>query len=363
MELDLRECHGTDYRGAREPARTRARPSSMKIKARRAGAVSAADSHAAVSRTVSSCAALLAGAGLLLIAGCSGATTSSSSANVGSRGPAFSAPSATAGGLHAAGGAVRGPAAPATSGQADTARLVPASQSIVYTANLTVQVRSAMGAAARAASYIAGAGGYTAAEQARAARSRQRARVSLTLKVPVPGYPAALAALGRLGRQTALGQQSSDVTQQVADVSSLVTSQEDEIAQLRALLSRAGSVSGLLQVQQQLGTDESQLESLQAQQRALDRETTYATIAVLLLGPQPRLAPARHAAARHGFGAGLAAGWHGLARATGWLLTAAGAVLPFAVVIAILGGLGYAGRHRLARLTRLTRRRPAEPAA
>jgi hypothetical protein len=255
---------------------------------------------------------------------------------------------------------VPAPSAAATgagAGQADAARLAPASQSIVYTATLTVHVRDAMGAAGQAARYAAGAGGYTAAEQAQAASARQRARVSLTLKIPVPGYPAALGALGRLGRQTALHQQSADVTEQVADVSSLVTSEEAEIAQLRGLLSKAGTVSDLLQVQQQLGSDESQLESLQAQQRALDHETAYATISMVLLGPVP-VAAARAPAGRHGFGTGLAAGWHGLARATAWLLTALGAVLPFAVVLAVLGALGYAGWRRVAR-----RRRPVEPAA
>ena len=245
----------------------------------------------------------------------------------------------------------------AGAGQAGLVRLAPASQSIVYTATLTVRVASAMGAAARAASYAAGAGGYTAGEQARAGSARQRAQVSLTLKVPVPGYQAALGTLGRLGRPTALHQQSADVTGQVADVTSLVTSEKAEIAQLRGLLSRAGTVTGLLQVQQQLGSDESQLESLQAQQRALDRETAYATITVLLLGPPPVAARPREAG-RHSFGTGLAAGWHGLARATAWVLTALGAVLPFAVVLAALGGLGYAGWRWAGR-----RRRPAEPAA
>jgi hypothetical protein len=323
----------------------------MKIKARRA-----ARGRAVAPRAVSSCAALLAGAGLLLLTGCAGnAGTSTASAPSGHR--------AVAG----AGAAVPAPAGPQfgnagdsgtpAGGQADAARLAPLSQSIVYTASLTVRVRSAMGAATRAASYTTGAGGYTAAEQAQAAGARQRARVSLTLKVPVPGYAAALGALGRLGRQTALHQQSADVTEQVADVSSLVTSEEAEIAQLRALLSRAGTVGGLLQVQQQLGSDESQLESLQAQQRALDHETAYATISVLLLGPQP-VAAARRPAARHGFGTGLAAGWHGLARATAWVLTALGSVLPFAVVLAVLGGLGYAGWRWVGR-----RRRPVEPAA
>jgi hypothetical protein len=330
----------------------------MNITARRA-----ARGRATAPRAVSSCAALLAGAGLLLLPGCAGRAGSSSSASSSSR-SAVSAGGAPAAGPAGAPAAVPSSvphaavgAASTAGGQADAAALVPAGQSIVYTANLTVQVRSAMGAAGRAARYATGAGGYTATEQAQAGTARHRARVSLTLKVPVPGYGAALGALGALGRQTALRQQSSDVTEQVADVSSLVTSEQAEIAQLRALLSRAGTVSGLLQVQQQLGTDESQLESLQAQQRALDHETSYATISVLLLGPLPKPAAAHRTAARHGFGTGLAAGWHGLARATAWVLTAAGAVLPFAVVIAVLGGLGYAGWRWVGR------RRRVEPAA
>jgi Domain of unknown function (DUF4349) len=330
----------------------------MKIMARRA-----AHGHAVVSRAVTPCAALLAGAGLLLLTGCAGAsnsTASSSGVSSSSRSSARGAAGAVPGPGAPAAAPVSGPAPAGASGQADAARLAPVSQSIIYIANLTVDVRSAMAAAAAAATYVAGAGGYTAAEQAQAGGSRQRARVSLTLKVPVPGYQAALGALGRLGHQTALSQQSTDVTQQVADVGSRVTSEQAEIAQLRGLLSRTGSVTDLLQVQQQLSSDESQLESLLAQQRALDHETTYATISMLLRGPAPRLAAVRRPA-RHGFGTGLVAGWHGLAHATGWLLTAVGAVLPFAVVLAAVGGLAYAGRRRLARLAR--RRRPAEPAA
>jgi Domain of unknown function (DUF4349) len=331
----------------------------MKTKVRRA-----AEAHAVVSRTAMSGAALLAGAGLLLLTGCAGASSNTASASSGSL------PRSSVHGVAAAPAAVPSAAGPdngfaaadgaGSSGQADAARLAPVSQSIIYTANLTVDVRSAATAASRAASYAVGAGGYTAAEQARAGSSRQRARVSLTLKIPVPGYQAALGTLGGLGRQTALRQQSTDVTQQVADVGSRVTSEQAEIGQLRGLLSRTGSVSDLLQVQQQLSNDESELEALQAQQKALNHETTYATISVLLLGPVPRLAVA-HRPARHGFATGLAAGWHGLAHATGWLLTAVGAVLPFAVVVAVLAGLGYAGRRRLSRLTR--RRPPAEPAA
>jgi hypothetical protein len=312
--------------------------------------------------------ALAAGAGLLLLTGCTGASVNSASSaprtapHAPGRAPAFGAavpsPASAAGapaisGAQASAGGLAGLSA---------ARLAPGGQSIIYTATLTVRVGDASAAAGRAVADASAAGGYTAAEQARAAAAGPRPQVSLTLKVPVPAYPGALAALGRLGRQTALSQQSSDVTEQVADVTSRVTSQEDEIAQLRALLSRAGSVPDLLAVQDQLASDESSLESLQAQQRVLDRETAYATITMTLLGPAPATAVHRPSA-RHGFGAGLAAGWHGLGHATTWLLTVLGAALPFLIVVVVVGGLGFAGRRRLSRVARLVRRRAGPPAA
>lgn len=228
-----------------------------------------------------------------------------------------------------------------------TAQLTVSSQSIIYTAKLSVRVRDVDTAATAASGFASSAGGYTADEQARAgAPGGRRAQVSMTLKVPVPGYQATLAKLSRLGQRISLNQQSTDVTQQVADVASRVTSEQDAIAQLRTLLRRAGSVSGLLQVQEQLSSDESALEALLAQQRSLNHETSYATISLVLLSPRP------HAAAGHtrrGFGAGLSAGWHGLRHATSWVLTALGVLLPFALVIAIIAGIGYLGWRQVAR--------------
>jgi Domain of unknown function (DUF4349) len=299
-----------------------------------------------------SCAVLLSGAGLLLT-GCG--TGGASSASAGS--------ASTADGQAAAGQpAPMAPlhrAADGTGSGGSAALLSAAGQSIIYTASLTVDVRDAAAAAAKASAAASAAGGYTAGEQARSgqARNRQRPRVSLTLKVPVAAYPATLRQLGKLGRQASLSQQSSDVTQQVADVNSRVASLRDAITALRSLLRRAGSVTGLLQVQNQIASDESDLEALLAQQRALDHETTYATISMLLLGPQP------HAAAAaphhwHGFLGGLGAGWRGLGHAGAWLATALGLILPFALALAVLGGLGYAGWHRYAR----RRARPTEAA-
>ena len=137
------------------------------------------------------------------------------------------------------------------------------------------------------------------------------------------------------------------MTQQVANVNSLVISEQDAIAALRGLLKRAASVPGLLQVQQQISADESTLNSLLAQQRALDHETSYATVTMILQSPAHKVVHKK--TSPHGFVAGLAAGWRALKRATSAVLTALGAALPFLIVIAVLSGIGYAGWRRILR--------------
>ncbi len=230
----------------------------------------------------------------------------------------------------------------------ETAGLIRASQSIIYTASLTVSSADVAAAAKRAIAIVVGAAGYTADEQVSGKSPGQSSRetVSLTLKVPVPSYQSVLARLSAptLGKQLGMQQHATDVTQQVADVNSLVVSEQDAIAALRGLLKRAASVPGLLQVQQQISQDQSQLNSLLSQQRALNQETSYATITMTLLSV--KFAAHHKVASKHGFLAGLAAGWRALRHATAWVLTALGALLPFLILILVLGGIGYLGWRR-----------------
>ncbi len=293
--------------------------------------------------------AVLCGGGLL--AGCSAgassaAGTSSASMPRSDHGPANAAGSGTF-----AGRAAPGPRAPAgrAASAALAARLVTAGQSIIYTAGLTVRARDVGTAASLATSIVTAAGGYVAGEQSTVSPAdRARSTISLRLKIPVAAYPATLRQLsGRLGRQLSMSQQAQDVTGQVADVTSRVASARAEIAQLRALLRRAGSVNSLLAVQDQINSEESALEALQAQQRALSRETDFATVSLRLVSS--RAQPVIHRRHSHGFLAGLSAGWRALQRVTTAVLTGAGAVLPFALVAALLAGLGYGGWRRALR--------------
>ena len=171
----------------------------------------------------------------------------------------------------------------------------------------------------------------------------------MQLKIPVASYTGTLGQLAsRLGTQLALQQQAQDVTEQVADVNSQVTSDEAAIAQLRALLSHAGSVGDLLSVQNQINEEESSLESMQAQQRALSHETTYATVTLTLLGPKAK--PVVHRPkAPPTLAGGLGAGWHALRVTVSWTLAFLGAIAPFVAIAAIAGFVIYRGQRRLIR--------------
>jgi hypothetical protein len=287
--------------------------------------------------------AVLAGA-CVLAAGCAGGPSSSGV----SSGQARSLPGAAAAPAPVQAGGTAGTAGlPAGAGVTLTGR--PASgQSIIYTASVTIRSRDVSRAAAQASQVAAAAGGYVASESTHLSpRHPGRSTISLQLKIPVSGYRAALAELtsGRLGTQLSLSRQARDVTQAVADVSSRAASAQAAIAQLRALLARAGSVPALLDVQNEINSEEASLEALLAQQRALTGEISYATVTLLLTG---QTAPVHRPKPATGFLAGLAAGWHALTRVTVAVLTGLGAGLPFVIVIGILALALWRGRRWLA---------------
>jgi hypothetical protein len=282
--------------------------------------------------------AVLAAVACLLGAGCSAGGPSTAS------GSAESVPGAAGVPPRAATGASAG-----HGGAALASLPVANAGSIVYTARLTVRARHLSEAAAEASQLARSAGGYVSGENASVNRAHpDQSTISLQLKIPVAAYTSTLAALStRLGTRVSEAQHAQDVTQTVADVSSRVTSARAAISQLRKLLARAGSVGSLLDVQNQINAEEASLESLLARQRALAHQTAFGTVTLLLVSkPVPAV---KHKKAPGGFVAGLVAGWHGLVRVISLLLTGAGAALPFAVILALAGYLGWRGRRWLLR--------------
>ena len=292
-------------------------------------------------------------------AGCSGSSASSSSAASGSSAALSMAPAAASAAPTAAGGFA---ASSGSSGRsASTAKFAAGGQQLIETAQLSVRAKNVADAVSSATQIVTDAGGYVSTENASAGQGNpSQATATLTFKIPATVYQTTLATLTRagLGTQLSLSQQAQDVTQQVADVSSRVTSDQAAIAQLRTLLAHAGSVGELLSVQDQINSEEGDLESMLAQQSALNHETSYATLTLSLVGPKA-VAKARPQQAPPGLSGGLSHGWHAFRLTISWLLTVLGAVAPFAAALAIIGGLGWWARRRVARV----RRRPDTPVA
>jgi hypothetical protein len=299
------------------------------------------------------CAGALTAAACLLVTGCS-SSPSATSATGSSAGGSSAGNGAAAfqGGKSAAVLPASAPAvAPGRAGGSTRLTGLPLSQDLIRTASLTVRSTDVPAAVSRAAGIVRAVGGYVSAEQTYSSRgSHTRAMISIQFKIPPGAYESTLNVLAALGTKLSETQQTQDVTQAVADVTSRVASAQAAIAQLRKLLGRAGTVGGLLTVQDQINTEEASLESLQSQQRALAAETSFATVSMVVEGTLPAITHHRqHKPAAGGFTGGLKAGWHALRAVAAALLTVAGAVLPFAVIAALLALGGYAARRRITR--------------
>ena len=299
----------------------------------------------------------------MLVAGCSAGSTASGpaagSAAGSGRAAGFGTNARSLPDAAAAPSAASSSSSSSSAVASTTTAQVASPASIIYTAQLSVRAASVRQATAAATRLTQQAGGYVAQETTSAG---SRAVAVIQLKIPVTVYASTLGELSSdLGTQLSLTEQAQDVTEQVADVNSQVTSDEAAISQLRALLTHAGSVGGLLSVQNQINVEESSLEQLQAQQRALSSETSYATLTVKIYGP--KAAPVVHHKAKTsspGLTGGAKAGWHALRVTVSWALAVLAAVAPFAVIVALAVFAGFrARRWRRGRLVHLADTGPA----
>jgi hypothetical protein len=206
---------------------------------------------------------------------------------------------------------------------------------------ITVQVKrgaSVADQANAAEAIVMGAGGEVDADDRSSGRYAQ---ATLVLKVPPEQLVAVLGQLSKLGIEKGRRESTQDVTARVADVRSRVDSAQQEIARLRVLYGHASKISDVIRIESELAQREGDLESLQAQQRALAAETNTATVTLSLTSPpsvvQKVKKHVKHTHHDSGFLAGLKGGWHAFTGGLSVLATVIGAVLPFAILLIVLG--------------------------
>lgn len=223
------------------------------------------------------------------------------------------------------------------------------STALIRIAELTVEIphgHSVAPPADQAEQIALAAGGQVFADERSAGRSPT---ATITLKVPGDSLADVVEKLAALGKEKARHSSTRDVTTEVADVSSRVRSAQASIAELRLLFDRAVKVGDVIILERELSDREADLESLQAQQRALDAQTSMATVTLNLTTAGAAAAVHHKHRADGGFIGGLERGWHAFQTAASGLATGVGAVLPFLVLALVVAAAGVALRRRYRR--------------
>ena len=161
-------------------------------------------------------------------------------------------------------------------------------------------------------------------------------RSSLVLRVPVSRFTDAITALEAIGKTQTSSTKSDDVTTEVIDVDERVETLQNSLDRLQSYQAEAKDIEDLLRFEQQITQREAELQSLKAQQSYLADQTSMSTIHLTMSEPRDIVEPP-DALDDAGFLAGLRSGWNALTGAVIVALTVLGAVLPFAVVLALVG--------------------------
>lgn len=235
--------------------------------------------------------------------------------------------------------------APATGGAGQPGAVpVADTRLIAYTAQLSLRSKDVPGVLAKARELASSAGGYVGAETVSGGGDENAGQSGqITVKVPSAAFPQTLDQLAALGEVLSRRSQADDLTQQVADVSSRLQTQQASVDRVRALMAQAKSLGEITSLESELSRREADLESLQKQLKELSARTSLSTV-TLDVRREPKPVDDRPDAREkkdEGFwgsvGSALGGGWDGLVAVLRAVAVAIAAVTPFLLVLAPAG--------------------------
>ena len=156
---------------------------------------------------------------------------------------------------------------------------------------------------------------------------------TITISVPTDALDDTLDKVAGIGAVHSRNTSTDDVTAQYVDTEARVKTMQASVDRVRALMTSATKLGDIVTLEAELSRRQADLESMQTQLAALEDSVAMAPIEVGLSTDEDVLAQADDDT---GFLAGLAAGWAAFTGSVTVLLTVLGAVLPFAVVAALV---------------------------
>ncbi|MEV7640620.1 DUF4349 domain-containing protein [Streptomyces rubiginosohelvolus] len=224
-------------------------------------------------------------------------------------------------------------AAPEEQADGKAAAPKPGGTHVIRTATLSVEVKSVPKAVAAARGAAEGAGGLVASENTERLDDTYETS-HLVLRVPQERFQEVLRELAGSGKLLSRTSNAKDVTDQVVDVDSRISTQRASVARVRELMDQAEKISDVVALEGELSSRQSDLESLLAQQASLKDRTSLATITLDLTSPD---APGDDGSKDEdpGFLDALGGGWDAFVTMLRWIAVAFGAAFPFLLTAAL----------------------------
>lgn len=265
--------------------------------------------------------AALTAAAAVALAGCGGGSDSGGSSGA----PSYSADS---------GPSADGPEADTAASESagDGADQDLTSEHIAREAGLDITVKDLDKSVERVRSVAEAADGRISSEQTRIDPDHEWSTTRIEVTVPTEELDPTLAKLEDLGKVTERTSETTDLSSTYTDTDARVRTMKKSISRLEKLLDGADDLGQVIKIEDELTDREAELESLTRRLKALEKRTTTAPITLDLSTDS---APSTNED-ETGFVAGLKNGWSAFTASLGVLVTVLGAVLPFAVVFALI---------------------------
>jgi hypothetical protein len=207
-----------------------------------------------------------------------------------------------------------------------------ADQALVITGTVTITADDPIAASEKATAIARAAGGRVDARTEYAPRDGDAGSATLTLRVPADAVEDVRDQLKQLGTVEETDFSSVDVGTQQRDLDTRITTLRASIARYTSWLADADTTADLIQLEQAIAERQNELESLEAQQRALDVKVAMSTITLQLrsvaLAPPPD--------GPDNFWEGVVVGWNGFVAFWGGVAVALGVGLPWLVVLGVV---------------------------
>lgn len=248
----------------------------------------------------------------------------------------------------------RAPAAGTGSSAVAPASLEASRDALARRAAVALQVKDIGQAVARVRGISAAAQGLVLAENLGAGgdgvlplgdRSKVTATTygEITISVPSSRLDDVVGQLGDVGKVIRSQSSSENVGAQIVDTDSRRKTMQASVDRVRALMERATDIRQVVDLESELSRRQADLEALESQLASLKDSVAMSPVQVSLT-TEPGVIAKPHEAG--GFLAGLRNGWAAFTGSVSVLLTVVGAVLPFAVLGALLGLPVWVGLRR-----------------